>query len=81
MSDGDPVQRVCCPGCNGQQSVVYNGNYFCTDEDCGWVMGEDETPYDRYIVRQYLQQRRRLSTDPEERNRMTFYLLRLGADS
>lgn len=51
--EGDPVQGQQCPRCR-RQSVVYNGNYWCTR--CSWVMGPQGQP--RRIIAAYLVQRR-----------------------
>jgi hypothetical protein len=49
---GDPVLGEKCPGCHWE-SVVYNGNYFCTH--CEWAMGEGGRP--ARIIKAYLLQR------------------------
>ncbi len=36
-----------CPRCH-KRSIVYNGNYFCNDEECGWVAKERELRHEWY---------------------------------
>lgn len=79
---GDLVRGVRCPRCAGH-SVVYNGNYWCTADDCGWAMVETVSIRERLedhmpIIWAYLAQR---LADPraklDERRRMIFYMAHL----
>ena len=72
MRYGDPVEGQACPRCQ-RHTVVYNGNYFCTD--CEWVMGEAGRP--KRIQRAYLIQKYREAEakgDKYEMGRLTTYL-------
>lgn len=69
--NGDPVEGQLCPKCR-QESVVYNGNYFCVRETCDWAMAERHTVH--RIVKAYLIQRFERATTQEEKDRIGFYL-------
>jgi hypothetical protein len=76
---GDWVKAVTCPRCK-QESVVYNGNYFCGFASCGWAMSERRSDSSDHIIRIYLSQR---LTEAEEKGdtvdaaAMRFYLNQL----
>ena len=53
---GDWVKAVTCPQCKNP-TVVYNGNYFCALEKCGWAMGDRYTKTTDEIMHAYLAQR------------------------
>ena len=74
QDDGDPVLRQTCPYCR-EQTIVYNGNYFCTN--CKWAMGERMTPKNRSIIAAYLTQcydKAVAAGDTEQARRMLRYL-------
>lgn len=65
---GDPVPGVTCPKC-GQETVVYNGNYFCSKEFC-WVMREHPSKADDKIIIAYLIHKRDTAKTDTEREWM-----------
>ena len=72
---GDLVKGQACPRC-GEFTVVYNGNYWCDRDECGWIMQEGHTV--KRIVKAYLIQRfqeAEAKGDEDEMRRMEFYLL------
>ena len=79
----DLVRGVKCPKCK-RETVVYNGNYFCDNEDCDWVMSENARGRARAlhknIIRTYLTQRHEealAAGRTEEAERMNLYLTNL----
>lgn len=78
---GTIVQGKTCPKCR-RNPVVYNGNYFCGGwgDDCDWAMGEQNSEFNRDIVRTYLIQEREEAIaegNAERVERMEFYLIDL----
>lgn len=77
---GDLVIGAACPKC-GQQTVVYNGNYWCEREPCEWAMDGDDperSAVNRAIIKRYLLQRwhiARAAGDEREMERLATYLL------
>jgi hypothetical protein len=72
--EGDPVEGQRCPRC-GRYTVVYNGNYFCANAVCPWIMGENVRP--ARIVKAYLSQRwlrAQAAGDRDEMDRLGRYL-------
>ena len=72
---GDLVVGQTCPRCR-RETVVYNGNYFCTL--CDWAMGEAGRP--RRIQQAYLVQCYRQAEavgDEAEMHRFATYLREL----
>lgn len=76
LDQGDPVRGQHCPDCR-LESLVYNGNYFCTH--CGWSM-HDGGP-EHGIVKAYLIQRlveAQQKGDAETVEIMSYYLIHGG---
>lgn len=75
---GDLVRGKECPQCK-RETVVYNGNYFCDDSECGWAMEEFGPEYG--IVKAYLIQRLKAAQEKgntKEQQAMSFYLINGG---
>ena len=73
---GDLVVGVKCPKCR-QESVVYNGNYYC--DSCEWAMEENGPEYG--IVKKYLIQRllaAQKSGNETDVEAMSFHLINGG---
>lgn len=81
MRSGRTVFGQQCPRCH-RYSVVYNGNYFCEDDEkCGWVMGSRNQP--RRIIVAFLQQeyeRARQNGNGKEMESMKRYLKEMGEE-
>lgn len=78
---GAIVEGKFCPKCR-RGKIIYNGNYFCErfGEGCDWAMGEQNTEFNRDIIRTFLIQERKkaLSEGNIDRvERMAFYLIDL----
>lgn len=74
----DTVREQRCPKCRRIDTVVYNGNYWCTR--CPWIMGERSRP--KRIIVAYLRQCHQECTqrgDAAGAKRMEFYLDNHGA--
>lgn len=59
--DSQLVTKALCPWC-GEREIVYNGNYWCQEQECGWVMdtlthATLRAPADQRIIDLYLIQR------------------------
>lgn len=68
---GDKVKHAPCPKC-GNETVVYNGNYFCSMPNC-WIMSDSNSMTNRRIIATYLVQC--MNADKKNRERYEEYLL------
>jgi len=72
MSD-QIIEGFRCPDCQ-EESLTYNGNYFCTNNSCRWAMPDHKLPtiWEMELMIAYMESEK--IRNPKLTERMDFYL-------